>query len=213
MKLRVLCIHGYRQNERLFREKSGGLRKLLKKYVEFLFVTAPHEILEGGNLAVAEDEGERGWWFSRPGRNYYAMDRTDITTGYQESVDVIKDKFSKDGPFDGILGFSQGAALASLLCILKSDPDRGFGFKFAILIAGFKSQLSPHIDLYKSPIDCPSFHTIGASDAVIPSEASEELVASFVTASAYRHDGGHYIPASPQLRTALLKFLDPFIIE
>lgn len=211
MKLKVLCIHGYRQNEKLFREKSGGLRKLLKKYVDFVFLSAPHEIPDEVNLARAEEERESGWWFSRPGRSYNAMDRTDIITGYQESLDIIKDKFSKEGPFDGILGFSQGASFASLLCILKNNPDSGIRFKFSILIAGFRSQLSPHIGMYDSPIDCPSFHTIGTSDAVIPTVASEELMASFVGAVAYRHDGGHYIPASPLLRTALLDFLTPFI--
>lgn len=213
MKLRVLCIHGYRQNEKLFREKSGGIRKLLKKHVDFFFLSAPHEIPEQLNLLKAENERGRGWWFSRPGRSYNAMDKTDIATGYQESLDMIIDKFSKEGPFDGILGFSQGASFASLLCILKINPDVAISFKFAIFIAGFRSQLSPHIDMYESPIDCPSFHTIGISDAVIPVDASEQLMTSFVSVAAYRHDGGHYIPASPQLRTALLDFLSPFIMQ
>ena len=211
MKLKVLCIHGYRQNEKLFREKSGGLRKLLKKQVDFVFLSAPHEIPDHINLARAEDDRVRGWWFSRPEKSYNAMDRTDIITGYQESLDMITDKFCKDGPFDGILGFSQGASFASLLCVLKTHPDIAISFKFAIMIAGFRSQLSPHIGMYESPIDCPSFHTIGVSDAVIPSVASEDLMASFVNAAAYKHDGGHYIPASPQLRTALLDFLSPFL--
>lgn len=39
--LRVLCIHGYRQNGGTFREKTGAFRKLLKKQVELIFVDAP----------------------------------------------------------------------------------------------------------------------------------------------------------------------------
>lgn len=39
--LRVLCIHGYRQNGSTFREKTGAFRKLLKKQVELIFVDAP----------------------------------------------------------------------------------------------------------------------------------------------------------------------------
>ena len=43
--LRILCLHGYRQNGNMFREKTGSFRKLLKKYVaEFVFIDAPHLI-------------------------------------------------------------------------------------------------------------------------------------------------------------------------
>jgi hypothetical protein len=43
--LRVLCLHGYRQNGNMFREKTGSLRKLLKKHVaDFIYIDAPHLI-------------------------------------------------------------------------------------------------------------------------------------------------------------------------
>lgn len=207
-KLRVLCIHGYRQNEKTFRERSGGLRKLLKKTIDFTFVTAPHVIPEEANLYRPEEEQERGWWFSRPGNSYNALDHTDICTGYQESLQVVKEKIATEGPFDGILGFSQGASFVSLLCL---DSSVCTHFKFAILIAGFRSKVTPHADAYKTPITCPSFHVLGSTDGIIPTETSEELLTSFVGGVAYRHDGGHYIPASPPLRTALLEFLQPFV--
>lgn len=209
-KLKVLCLHGYRQNSKIFRERSGGFRKLFKKYIDFTFVAAPHEIPEDVNLTRPEEEREMGWWFSKP-NSYNAMDRTDICTGYQESLQVIKEKLLSNGPFDGIMGFSQGASLVSLLCILRSNPTEGIGFQFAILIAGFKSLVSPHAPLYDTRIDCPSFHTIGATDGVIPTQASEELLAIFVNGVGYRHDGGHYVPSSPHLRTAMLEFLVPFM--
>ena len=210
-KLRVLCIQGYRQNEKVFRERSGGFRKLFKKHVDFVFVSAPHVIPEAVNLARPEEEQERGWWFSRPNQSYNAMDKTDICTGYQDSLQAVRDKFASEGPFDGVLGFSQGAAFVSLLCALRADPSVGLDFKFAIILAGFRSMVSSHPDMYRDPIDCPSFHVIGSTDGVIPTESSEELLGDFVGGVAYRHDGGHYIPASPQLKSALLEFLTPFI--
>lgn len=210
-KLKVLCLHGYRQNGKIFRERTGGFRKLFKKHIEFTFVTAPHDIPEDVNLARPEEEREKGWWFSRPGRSYHAGDATDICTGYEESLHAIKETIAAEGPFDGILGFSQGAAFASLLCVLRSDPAAGIAFKFAILIAGFKSLVSLHATVYSNPIDCPSFHTIGATDGVIPTQSSEDLLMVFINGTAYRHDGGHYIPSSALLRTAILEFLAPFI--
>lgn len=41
-KLKVLALHGYRQSGDSFRTKIGSFRKYLNKYVEFVFVTAPH---------------------------------------------------------------------------------------------------------------------------------------------------------------------------
>lgn len=211
-KLKVLCLHGYRQNSKIFRERSGGFRKLFKKNIDFTFVTAPHVIPEDDNLARPEEDREKGWWFSRPGKSYNALDKTDISTGYQDSLQVVKEKFASEGPFDGIMGFSQGAAFAALLCILQSNPtEEGVRFKFAILVAGFMSLVSPHAVLYSTPIDCPSFQTIGATDGIIPTQSSEDLLATFINPVAYRHDGGHYIPSSPHLRTALLEFIAPFM--
>ncbi len=49
--LRVLCLHGYRQNGHMFREKTGSLRKLLKKQVaDFVYIDAPHLIPAQENL-------------------------------------------------------------------------------------------------------------------------------------------------------------------
>ena len=141
------------------------------------------------------------------------MDSTDTCIGFEESLKLVQEIFESQGPFDGVLGFSQGAAFVSLLCVLQNDPSNKIEFKFAILIAGFRSLVSPHQHMYRDPIDCPSFHTIGSTDGVIPTQSSEELLNMFASGTAYRHSGGHYVPASPQLRTAITEFLTPFIIS
>ena len=43
-KLRVLCIHGYRQNAKTSKEKLGSFRKLIAKFADLDFITAPHLI-------------------------------------------------------------------------------------------------------------------------------------------------------------------------
>lgn len=211
-KLRILCIHGYRQNVASFRERTGALRKLLKKHVDFFFLSAPHVIPEQQNLARPEGEQERGWWFSKPDKSYYALEKTDCDLGFQTSLETIRKTFEDQGPFDGVLGFSQGAAFVPLLGVTKQkERDGPIQFRFAILVAAFKSLVSPHSEYYETSLmDVPSFHIIGSSDAVIPSEASEELATLCTCATVYRHDGGHYIPASGQLKAALVEFLTQF---
>ena len=211
-RLNVLCLHGYRQNETVFKERSGAFRKMLKKHMNFVFLSAPHELPEPANLARTAEARERGWWFSRSDRSYSALDVSDVCIGFEESVQLVKEMCEKQGPFDGLLGFSQGAAFTSLLCAMAQNSSGGLHlqFKFALLIAGFKSLLSAHSCLYLSPVDMPTFHVIGVNDRVIPIAASEDLVSFCKGAVAYRHSGGHYMPACPDLRSNLLHFLEPF---
>lgn len=50
----MLCLHGYRQNGQIFREKLGQFRKQFKT-IEFHFVDAPHVISED----AAENKGNK----------------------------------------------------------------------------------------------------------------------------------------------------------
>ena len=42
-KLRVLCLHGFTQNGETFRQRTGSIRKQLKKKIDFVFIDAPHD--------------------------------------------------------------------------------------------------------------------------------------------------------------------------
>ena len=42
--------------------------------------------------------------------------------GLAESLEHVQCKLRDDGPYDGVLGFSQGATLAVLLCLLTPPP-------------------------------------------------------------------------------------------
>ena len=46
-KLQILCLHGYRQSGKSFREKLGGFRKAVAKVAELTFMTAPHSVPAG----------------------------------------------------------------------------------------------------------------------------------------------------------------------
>ncbi|KAJ1346133.1 hypothetical protein KIN20_000840 [Parelaphostrongylus tenuis] len=111
-RLRILCLHGYRQNDVLFREKSGSLRKQLRKYADFEFISAP--LL--ANVAESnEREDVRSWWFSREDDQFSSRDVCSIATGFEKSVSFVCEFVRQNGPFDGVLGFSQGASMAHLL--------------------------------------------------------------------------------------------------
>ncbi|KAK1883263.1 Esterase OVCA2 [Dissostichus eleginoides] len=189
--LRVLCIHGYRQNDSSFREKTGALRKLLKKHVELVYMSAPHSVQQASSEAPEKengpgpgpggDEDSRGWWFSDvQARSFSAQQQCEESLGLDDSVAAVREAVRVQGPFDGILGFSQGAAFVAMLCSLqeqKLEPD--FSFHFAILVAGFPSACKEHQQFYNPPLQIPSLHVFGLEDRVIPDCMSRELLPSF----------------------------------
>jgi hypothetical protein len=44
-KLKILAIHGYRQNAETFKQKTGSFRKMMHKWAQFTYITAPHKVI------------------------------------------------------------------------------------------------------------------------------------------------------------------------
>ncbi|XP_076876435.1 esterase OVCA2 [Brachyhypopomus gauderio] len=215
--LRVLCVHGYRQNSSSFREKTGALRKLLRKQVELVFINAPHQVPPISSAQVQEksasDEDQRGWWFSdSQARSFDARQQCESSLGLEESVEAVRMAVKDQGPFDGILGFSQGAALVAMICALqerKQEPV--FNFRFAVLVAGFRSACAQHQHFYENlEITLPSLHVFGQEDKVIPEQMSRDLLPTFPRAHVLTHPGGHFVPAGSAHRPVYQEFLKLF---
>jgi predicted esterase len=126
-----------------------------------------------------------------------------------------------------LFGFSQGAALASLLVGLRShdglvgnrlgSPESGIlrqseslTFDFAVMAGGFVVADADLAGLYgeRSNYDLPSAHIIGRSDAVVPNEASFRLASKFDNPLILEHEGGHVISNAPQIREEFRTFLE-----
>ncbi|KAJ0099792.1 hypothetical protein Patl1_21033 [Pistacia atlantica] len=117
-------------------------------------------------------------------------------TNLEQCITHLCDYITTKGPFDGLLGFSQGATLSALLLgyqaqgkVLKDHPP----LKFFVSISGSKFR-KPNICevAYKDPIKAKSVHFIGAKDWLkLP---SEELAAAFENPLIVRHPQGHTVP-------------------
>lgn len=205
--LRLLALHGYRQSERRFRQRTGALRKALRGRAELVALDAPH--LVPGTEDEASDDPPRGWWFSRPG-TFEASEAADQPAGLEESLEAVARALEERGPFDGLLGFSQGAALAAMVCALRARGDPRFPITFAILVAAFASRAPAHDHFYREPIALPSLHVVGDADAVIAARLSAELAQCFVEPVVITHPGGHFVPVAAPQKEAYLDFLGRF---
>ena len=149
---------------------------------------------------------QRGWWFSQSHGYFKSDDVSDCDKGFEESWELIKRTIAEEGPFDGIMGFSQGAAFVGLVC-MKMPQD----FKFAMLFAPFMSVCSKHAQYYnqeKNVVKIPTLIVIGEGDQVIVPSRSELLLPFFNQAHVVRHEGGHFVPATSKQKQAYLTFLD-----
>ncbi|XP_066219621.1 esterase OVCA2 isoform X1 [Saccopteryx leptura] len=224
--LRVLCLAGFRQSERGFREKTGALRKALRGRAELVCLSGPHPIVdaagsgpESGETNQAPgrscppEEQLRGWWFSEQEADVFsALQEPTVCRGLEEALETVAQALNKLGPFDGLLGFSQGAALAALVCALGQAGDSRFSLpKFIILVSGFCPRgLGLPETILQGPLALPSLHVFGDTDRVIPSQESVQLASRFTGCITLTHSGGHFIPAAAPQRQAYLKFLDQF---
>ncbi|KAG4907303.1 hypothetical protein AAZX31_20G085500 [Glycine max] len=243
-KLRILCLHGFRQNASSFKGRTASLAKKLKKMAEFVFINAPHELPFIYQIPVSElnvncasslppsppppleNCKKKFAWFLAPNFDgssgvdwkvadgpFDALQYQQQTDGYDISVSHLKNVFSQQGPFDGILGFSQGAAMAALISAQQEKLKGEMDFKFVVLCSGFALRMK---EMECGPIKCPSLHIFGnehGKDRQIANQASKELVSLYDSdcSGIVEHDCGHIIPTRSPYIDGIKDFLGRFL--
>ena len=137
--------------------------------------------------------------------------------GVDETLRAVRDAQRASGPFDGVLGFSQGAGLASLLVALheKAHADAPLSLRFAILCGGFPFRAAnlPEYAALLKDLRTPSFHTIGAKDELVKPATSRLLKGCFAEPQVLEHPGGHVVPSDAESLAQLATFLDAQRLE
>lgn len=191
-RLRILGLHGYHGNADVLRRQLRPLARSLEAQAEVVCVDAP-------SLA----DGDFGWWHASEGAAVRYR-------GWTRTRDWLAACTASHGAFDGVLGFSQGAALAALLVALGAlDRAAQPRLDFAMIVGGFASRDARHAALFETPggIDVPSLHIIGRSDAIVPPHVSHALASRFRAPRIVEHDGGHAIADTHAVRGAAQEFL------
>ncbi|KAH9920927.1 FSH1-domain-containing protein [Fomitopsis serialis] len=230
---KVLMLHGYAQSGTIFSKRMGAFRKTCNKEFDLVFVDAPHVLTPVDmayltsqspessldNLGAAEATTEtdpvlapRGWWRVNE-------DRTQ-TNGLEESLAVLRDVLAKDH-YDGVFGFSQGAAMAAILAALLEKPAVHPPFlingepphpplQFCVAVAGFRP-VSPLCDVILLPsYPTRSLHILGRTDVIVVEERSRTILDISSNKRVEYHDGGHFVPSKAPWRNFMRSYLrDP----
>ncbi|KAJ3163584.1 Ovarian cancer-associated protein 2 [Geranomyces michiganensis] len=197
-RLRILCLHGYTQNKDVFRSRIAVVRKDLKNIADFDFISAPHVVAPEnvpGPIEATDGDGPRSWW-----------DPTGMPSGLDQSLELISATWrNASPPFDGILGFSQGATMAALALPTLDPPS-----KFSIHVAGFYPIDPAQVAMLSAVPALPSLHVMGRADAWVTPARSEALRARFTGPQTLVHDGGHFVPTNAGHRQTYREFVGKF---
>lgn len=140
-------------------------------------------------------------------------------TNFEKCLEYLEDRMIELGPFDGLIGFSQGAILSGGLPGLQAKGialQKVPKIKFIIIIGGamFKST-NVAKDAYSSTMDIPSLHFLGETDFLKP--YGTELIDSFENPVVVHHPKGHTVPRldekSLEKVTAFIDTLEHLLME
>ena len=140
-------------------------------------------------------------------------------------LETIAETIRREGPFDGIIGFSQGAAAAAIVASLlepgrreavdaayNEDPQK-FKYplsfinddgqavqppvKFAIVYSGFAAPFELYSAFYEPKITTPVLHFLGSLDTLVDEKRGRVLIDSCKNGSdrVVTHPGGHFLPS------------------
>ncbi|KAI8566385.1 hypothetical protein RHMOL_Rhmol02G0036600 [Rhododendron molle] len=217
-KPKLLCLHGYRTSSEILQKQLQKWPESLLGRLDLDFIDAPFPALGKSDVEDLFDPPYYEWFqYNEEYTEYY---------NFEETIAYIEDYMIKHGPFDGLLGFSQGGIIAASMPGMQSN---GVALttvpkiKYLIIISGGKFGGSTpssngylgHIgspvlcaDSFSSPVKCPSLHIIGEKDTFMGLPGTE-LVESFVDPVVIKHRHGHtVIRPNPTDRATILSFIE-----
>eukprot|EP01043_Picozoa_sp_COSAG02_P001745 COSAG02_NODE_37_length_48203_cov_57.745708_29_plen_191_part_00 len=161
--------------------------------LDLRFPDAPHPA-----SGPAQDAVQNAW----PGGPYYEWwdkGADGKYAGAETTLDYIRDYEQMHGPFEGVVGFSQGGALASLLCSQASAAAAAPlpSLRFALVMSGFcpadpllKSQMTA-----AAPLRLPATLLYGKGWD-FERQGTEQLAQLWAAGAAkvVEHGGGHVVP-------------------
>jgi len=197
-RLRILCFHGYYNNIEVMKHQFGYYEHVFQEYVDFEFINGFHEnhdIFDFSLYKMFKDKTFFSWAVND--------DFSGKPKGFLSSLEYVIDYMNKTGPYDGVLGFSQGTFLVRTLLklnefktefpLLKHIPD------FGIIVSG-PLRLSVNIfgdypqDKYKllTPFKQPVLYMYGTKDIYVDKIKFGIIEEGDYTVIA--HGAGHNVP-------------------
>ncbi|CAH9105156.1 unnamed protein product [Cuscuta epithymum] len=205
-KPRFFCLHGMGTSADILKEEL--VRKwdsVVLDKLDLVFVDAPFPFLGKSDVDGIYDPPYYEWYHTN-------KEMTQTPQKMSECIAYIEDCMIKYGPFDGLLGFSQGGMLAGALPLLQ---EKGLvltkvpKIKCVIIIGAAKISRDKFVaeNAYDPQTRCPSVHIIGKGEGC--RESAIQLAQCYVDPIVIHHPKGHTIPRFDEKSLGeMLSFID-----
>jgi hypothetical protein len=232
---RILMLHGYGQNGAMFRRKVERLMKSLGPVIsqyynvttsdlQLVFPDGPISLKSSDPQADTTEASPRSVYDGNSRSWWYNLDTVSDYPGIELSLAALKKAVADHGPFTGVIGFSQGAALAGIFtswCESGSSENLGATFKggnhlstrilgdllsekpqppldFAVFLSGFCATAKYYSGFYLSTMCTPTVHATAEYDTMVEHWQTRELIQAFEHPQIVEHQGVHHVPTEKQ---------------
>lgn len=242
--MKVLVLPGFMQGAGTFAIHTAALKEEMERLGWHADYLSPYhafssmdqvpyryagkeELGKRWNKLVARNN-HRYWWLHDEEKGEYR--------GFDESLAFFRQYLRENGPYDGIVGFSQGAAMATVLAT-QAEELNGQQFQFALLFSGLvptesavegKSRFElneledldefmrltrvvPSIDAYfdGSRLDTKVVCIYGTKDTVVTPIRTRHLATRFQHVLVVKHDGAHVVVSDRAQIKSILRLVGP----
>lgn len=200
MKNKILCLHGYAMNRDWFGQWLQPVEQALQSKAEFVYAQGPiacpaYEVRAmvkqfQFNMPAARIGDGLNWCWYRA-----TTDKPPRYLGLDETLQWLHELDEREGPFDAVFGWSQGAVMAA---IMAAQQQNGVGhdvsLKWLVLCGGFLPG-DPEIKaLFEPIIQLPSLHVVGKLESEFMHQRGKKLHACFDQADWLETPVGHMLP-------------------
>ncbi|KAJ4393087.1 hypothetical protein N0V93_002294 [Gnomoniopsis smithogilvyi] len=209
-KPKILCLHGGGTNPDIHQFQSRKLNILIDRQYELV---TPKGIIDcgagPGMLPFFEGSDFAQWLWDGKGNEEW---NNNHEVEHEEWADLpqLVDIYHKQGPFEGIIAFSQGAKVGMHLVkwLQENEPDDGL--KYIVLVCctspfrGKRQPGEPGVPAEGS-IKIPSFHLIAEKDEW--HNQGEIVARCFKNPVVVRSQEGHQMPMDNGLNRKIVEFV------
>ncbi|CAL9226694.1 unnamed protein product [Arabidopsis halleri] len=210
-KPRFLCLHGFRTSAEIMKIQLHKWPKSVIDRLDLVFLDAPFPCQGKSDVEGIFDPPYYEWFqFNKEFTEY---------TNFEKCLEYLEDRMIKLGPFDGLIGFSQGAILSGGLPGLQAKGialQKVPKIKFIIIIGGAKLKSAKLVEnAYSSSLETLSLHFLGETDFLKP--YGTQLIESYKDPVVVHHPKGHTVPRldekSLEIVTAFIDTIEHLVME
>lgn len=112
----MLCLHGYNADKTVMEFQIRHLKQIYEPVMDFVIIDGPFECIadppqELARFMKAPDSKFRSWLTFKDFKGDSMKESPEVIQGLDTIIEYFTEVMNTQGPFDGVLGFSQGGII------------------------------------------------------------------------------------------------------